>query len=59
MIIGWSSGTGVIWPIPFEFNGKDFVIEMVLMTYRRQGEDLSFGGPNSLAENELCISEKK
>ena len=47
-IIFWSSGTGLITPVPFEFNNEDFLIEMRLMTYGREGEDQSFSGKNRL-----------
>lgn len=48
-IIFWTAGTGVIGPIPFEFNDNDYMIEMVLMSSGREGED-------KLGKNELSIS---
>jgi hypothetical protein len=58
-IIFWSAGAGEIAPIPFEFDGKDYMIEMRLMAYGREGEDLSFKGKNGLKKDELCISRRK
>lgn len=48
-IIFWTAGTGVIGPIPFEFSGNDYMIEMKRMAYGRDGEV-------ELGENELSIS---
>ena len=48
-IIFWTAGTGVIGPIPFEFNDNDYMIEMVLMSSGREGEE-------KLGKNELSIS---
>ena len=48
-IIFWTAGTGVIGPIPFEFNDNDYMIEMELMSFGREGED-------KLGRNELSIS---
>jgi hypothetical protein len=48
-IIFWTAGTGVIGPIPFEFNGNDYMIEMKRMAYGQEGEA-------ELGENELSIS---
>jgi len=38
-----------IGPIPFEFNDNDYMIEMELMSFGREGED-------KLGKNELSIS---
>jgi len=48
-IIFWTAGTGVIGPIPFEFNDNDYMIEMELMSYGREGIE-------KLGRNELSIS---
>jgi|GEM_PF-1025245 len=48
-IVFWSAGTGVIGPIPFEFNDNDYMIEMERMVYGREGQV-------RLGENELSIS---
>jgi len=48
-IIFWTAGTGVIGPIPFEFNDNDYMIEMKRMVYGREGQV-------RLGENELSIS---
>jgi hypothetical protein len=48
-IISWTAGTGVIGPIPFEFNNNDYMIEMELMSFGRDGVD-------KLGRNELSIS---
>jgi hypothetical protein len=48
-IIFWTAGTGVIGPIPFEFNDDDYVIEMKRMAYGQEGEV-------KLGEDELIIS---
>ena len=47
-IIFWTAGTGVIGPIPFEFNGNEYMIEMKRMADGREGEV-------ELGENELSI----
>jgi hypothetical protein len=44
--IAWSSGTGLVLPIPFSFNGKNYTIEMA---YSQKLGDLS--------NNELVIEE--
>lgn len=46
--ISWSSGTGVIDPLPFEFSGSKFELEL------RNSEKLS----KKLDENELVIVKK-
>jgi hypothetical protein len=46
--VSWSSGTGVIDPIPFEFDGKTYEIEM------RYSEKLK----QKLSEDELVIVKK-
>lgn len=51
-IIFWTAGTGVIGPLPFEFSGKDYVIEMKRLAYGREGEV-------ELGENELSISRTR
>lgn len=48
-IVFWTAGTGVIGPIPFEFDGDDYVIEMKRMADGR-------GGEAELGDNELSIS---
>jgi hypothetical protein len=48
-IIFWTAGTGVIWPIPFEFNDDDYIIEMQCIACGEEGEV-------KLAEDELWIS---
>jgi len=48
-IVFWTAGTGVIGPIPFEFDGSDYMIEMKRMLDGREGEV-------ELGENELSIS---
>jgi hypothetical protein len=48
-IIFWTAGTGIIGPIPFEFNGNDYMIEMKPMAYGQEGQV-------ELGERELTIS---
>jgi hypothetical protein len=48
-IVFWTAGTGVIGPIPFELNGKDYMIEMKHTAYGQEGEV-------ELGENEFIIS---
>ena len=48
-IIFWTAGTGIIEPIPFEFNDNDYVIEMKYTEFGRAGE-------GKLGENEFIIS---
>jgi uncharacterized membrane protein YraQ (UPF0718 family) len=48
-IIFWTAGTGVIEPVPFEFNDNGYTIEMKRMSLGREGED-------KLGKNELSIS---
>ena len=48
-IVFWTAGTGVIGPIPFEFNDNYYLIEMERMAYGREGQV-------KLGENELSIS---
>jgi len=48
-IIFWTAGTGVIGPVPFEFNIDDYTIEMKRMAYGRE-EKVELG------ESKLSIS---
>ena len=47
-IIFWTAGTGVIGPVPFEFNDNNYMIEMEFMSFGQEGED-------KLGRNELSI----
>jgi len=47
-IVFWTAGTGIIEPIPFEFDGHEYVIEMKRMAYGQE-EQVELG------ENELRI----
>ncbi|MBN1137912.1 MAG: hypothetical protein JXM73_15085 [Anaerolineae bacterium] len=48
-IIFWTAGTGVIEPIPFEFRGNEYMIEMKRVAFGQEREV-------ELGENELSIS---
>jgi len=48
-IIFWTAGTGVIGPIPFEFDDNDYIIEMDYIAYGRKGAV-------KLGKNEFSIS---
>ena len=48
-IIFWTAGTGIIEPIPFEFDNDDYVIEMKYMAFGQEGQA-------KLDEDELRVS---
>ena len=50
-IVFWTAGTGVIGPIPFEFNDNDYMIEMQSTAYGQQGGV-------TLGQDELVISRR-